>query len=140
MTDFKTTPYVLVWNDDFLNSECFSDLHQSLKTFDEEIQQKEWDKSNIKDTLYLKKYISDGYYNSDYEVFDSINIAVGLSSFRHRLPKTDIQKCEKLYALDVYADATVGSYIYGKSIREILQEMVKETYFVSTLNSEMLAE
>ena len=134
MTDFKTTPYVLVWNDDFLNSQCFSDLHQSLKTFDEEMQRKEWDKSNIKDTLHLKKYISDGYYNSDYEVFDSINIAVGLSSFRYRLPKTDIQKYLNLDALDVYADATKGSYTYGKSIREVLQGMVKETYFVAALS------
>ena len=139
MTDFNENPYVLVWNDDFLNSQCFSDLYQSLETFDEEIQRKEWDKSNIKDTLYLKKYISDGYFNSDYEVFDSINIAVGLSSFRYRLPKTDIQKYSKLDALDVYADATKDSYAYGKSIREILQGMVEKTYFVSALNSEMVA-
>lgn len=140
MTDFNKNPYVLVWNNDYKKSKVFSDISEALSAFNEDILSKGWNESNIKDILYLKKYMSVGYLNSDFEVFDSIYIAVGKSSFRHRLPKTDIQKCEKLYALNVYANATKGCYTNGKSIREILQGIVNGTYYVSILNSGMVAE
>ena len=122
MTDFKTNPYVLVWNDDFKNSQHFSDLYEALSAFDTQLLSHKWNKENMYDTLYLKQYISDGYFNTNFEVFDSKNIAFG---------SIDDNVFSNFEEYTVFASNDTFNPFF--TIREKLQEISMDTYYVATL-------
>ena len=128
MVDFKTKPYVLVWNDDFKNSQHFSDLYEALSEFDTQLLSNKWNKENMNDTLYLKMYISDGYFNTDFEVFDSINIAFG---------NIDDNVFSNFEQYTVFASNDTFNPFF--TIREKLQQIIMDTYYVAPFCGEEAA-
>ena len=124
--------YSLFWEEDLSISEQFDDLYEALSEFANALLNCKWNVQGIDKRLFLGKFITKETQEGVIELLGTNDIAVGIAAV------DEDTECFK----DIdsfYVSAVNDTFDNEHTIREKLQEISMDAYYVDTLHKEEAA-
>ena len=124
--------YSLFWGEDLSMSEKFNDLSEALFAFDVALTNRKWNADNIDTPLFLGSITAKETTEDGEVLLPSNNIAVGIAAVD--------EDTEYFNNIDsFYVSAVNDTLDCELMVREKLQEISMDSYYVDTLHKEEAA-
>ena len=124
--------YSLFWGEDLSMSEKFNDLSEALFAFDVALTNRNWNADNIDKPLFLGSITAKETTEDGEGLLPSNNIAVGIAAVD--------EDTEYFNNIDsFYVSAVNDTLDCELTVREKLQEISMDAYYVDTLHKEEAA-